>query len=90
MPWERICSSMLSMMQFIFSDMLILRQVFSEVLTIVFEMKIWVSFATVNAGWGWIMLWDIRDNLVPRSSKNTSNDLFAGITNSERQKSIMI
>ena len=30
-------------------------------------------------------LWEIRDNLVPRSSKNTSYVKFTGITNAERK-----
>ena len=72
------------MMQAILSDMDISWQVFSEVLEIVSEMNTEVSWLSVKVGWGWMKLWEIRDNLVPRPSKNTSYDLFAGIMNTER------
>ena len=59
-------------MQSIFSAIVISWHVLSEVLEIVFVINDWVSWATVSEGWGCITLEDIKVNLVPGSSKNTS------------------
>ena len=62
----------LSIMQSIFSAMVMAWQVLSEVLIIVLVINDWVSWETVNEGWGYMTLVEIRVNLVPGSSKNTS------------------